>query len=327
MYAKCGELSKAYEVLQEASSSDVVSWSALISGCAQQGKGEEALKCFEQMQNKGFSPNSVTYSCVLKACGCIGALEKGEQIHQEIAQQGLLEKRMPIGNTAVDMYAKCGELSKAYEVLQEASSSDVVSWSALISGCAQQGKGEEALKCFEQMQNKGLSPNSVTYSCVLKACGCIGALEKGEQIHQEIAQQGLLEKNDLLFVAAVDMYAKCGELSKAYEVLQEASSSDVVSWSALISGCAQQGKGEEALKCFEQMQNKGLSPNSVTYSCVLKACGCIGALEKGEQIHQEIAQQGLLEKRYHPWQCTCEYVWKMWEYYDGREGVCRFATT
>ncbi|KAH7281932.1 hypothetical protein KP509_35G004200 [Ceratopteris richardii] len=169
------------------------------------------------------------------------AADKGEQIHKEVANRGLLEDDL-LFVVAVDMYAKCGELSKAYEVLQETSSSDVVSWSALISGCAQQGKGEEALKCFEQMQNKGLSPNSVTYSCVLKACGCIGALEKGEQIHQEIAQQGLLEKDIILGNALVNMYGKCGNIMMAEKVFVGLPLRDLVSWNAMLSVYVQHGE-------------------------------------------------------------------------------------
>ncbi|KAH7295758.1 hypothetical protein KP509_27G064300 [Ceratopteris richardii] len=296
MYAKCGALSKAQQVLDKLLVQDVVAWSALTAGYVEQGQYHEALECYEVMQKKGFFPSAVTFTCILRACGHLTAVAKGQEVHDKIAHKGLMGKDIMLDNGLISMYVKCGMLDKARQVLEEIPVRDVFSWSALIAGYTQQGFGDEALKCFELMQHEGLTPNAVTFTLLIRACGSIGAADKGEQIHKEVANRGLLEDDLLLVTALVDMYAKCGELSKAYEVLQEASSSDVVSWSALISGYAQQGKGEEALKCFEQMQNKGLSPNSVTYSCVLKACGCIGALEKGEQIHQEIAQQGLLEK-------------------------------
>ena len=49
----------------------------------------------------------------------------------------------------VDMYAKCGELGKAENVLEELSVRDVVSWNALISGYVQYQRGKDALKCLE----------------------------------------------------------------------------------------------------------------------------------------------------------------------------------
>eukprot|EP00250_Pteridium_aquilinum_P022500 c25392_g4_i4 orf=1-273(+) len=90
------------------------------------------------------------------------------------------------------------------------------------------------------------------------------------------------------------MYAKCGSLSKAQDVLEKLPSRDVVSWSALIAGYAQRGQGEHALNCYERMQREGILPDAVTYACILKACGSIGAAEKGEEIHTEVHRQGLL---------------------------------
>eukprot|EP00250_Pteridium_aquilinum_P032310 c45494_g1_i1 orf=3-221(+) len=72
------------------------------------------------------------------------------------------------------MYAKCGAFRKAEQVLKELPFRNVFSWSALISGYADQGLGEQALKCFELMQHEGVPPNRVTFLCLLKACGSIG---------------------------------------------------------------------------------------------------------------------------------------------------------
>eukprot|EP00250_Pteridium_aquilinum_P017796 c23789_g11_i1 orf=2-280(+) len=92
------------------------------------------------------------------------------------------------------------------------------------------------------------------------------------------------------------MYAKCGALSKATQVLQELSFRNVSTWNALMTGYAQQGKGEHALNCFERMQHEGLSPNAMTFACILKACGNSKAVERGKEIHAEIMKEGLLGK-------------------------------
>eukprot|EP00250_Pteridium_aquilinum_P017798 c23789_g11_i3 orf=87-371(+) len=94
----------------------------------------------------------------------------------------------------------------------------------------------------------------------------------------------------------MDMYAKCGVLAKAAQALEELHSQDVVPWNALMTGYAQQGKGEHALNCFERMQHEGLSPNAMTFACILKACGNSKAVERGKEIHAEIMKEGLLGK-------------------------------
>ncbi|KAH7427133.1 hypothetical protein KP509_10G031500 [Ceratopteris richardii] len=295
MYAKCGALSKAHGVLEKLSFRDVVCWSALISGYTQNGQGEQALYCFECMLREGILPNAVTYTCVLKACALTGALDKGKHIHFEIINQGLLYNNVELGNALVDMYAKCGALANARDVLEKLSARNVITWNALISGYLQANECELALRCFECMQQEGVLPDAVTYISILRASAALGALHKGIQIHKEVIQQGLLQDNVMIGTALVDMYAKCGVLSMAHDVIEQLPSRNVVTWSALIAGYADTLQGDEALNCFERMLYEGIFPNAVTYACALKACTAIGALEKGKELHDQILKQGLLQ--------------------------------
>ncbi|KAH7307843.1 hypothetical protein KP509_22G079900 [Ceratopteris richardii] len=294
MYAKCGLLTKAKEILNTYPSRDVLSWTALISGYAQKGLGKDALDYFEKMQGAGLSPDAVTFACILKACGSIGAADKGERIHDEIAYQGLLESDVVLGTALVDMYAKCGALGKAQQVFQKLFSRNVITWSALITGYCQHGEGAKAFECYEQMQCENLFPDAKTYACILKACGDIRELDKGEKIHDEILRQGLLDNDIVLGTALVYMYAQCGVLIKAQETFNRLPYRDVTSWSALIEGYTQHGQCEKAMEYFEQMRAEGISPNVVTFTSMLKACAAVGAIAKGEKIHDEISKEGLL---------------------------------
>ena len=289
MYSRYSALQEARKVFDTLENRNWFSWCALIAGYAQHGHGEKALEYFDKMQHEGLSPNEVTLLCSLKACSSIGAIDKGIEMHTQIVREGLHEKYSSIANALVDMYAKCGLLCEAQHVLQGLSSRDTISWSALITGYAQEGHGHEALNCFEGMQNEGLSPNAITFICLLKACGSIGAIDKGKQIHAEIKMKGLLLKKDVaLGTALVDMYAKCGALAQAQQVLEELPIRNTLSWSALIAGYAQQGQGYEALKCFHRMQSDGISPDNITFLCVLSACGRAGLLHEAKTLLGEM---------------------------------------
>ncbi|KAI5065733.1 hypothetical protein GOP47_0020428 [Adiantum capillus-veneris] len=294
MYAKCGELEKAKMLLDTHPSKDVITWTALIGGYAVAGRGQNALECLELMKHQGVLPNAVTYICLLKACATTRDVDKGKQMHNEISRQGLIENNSALGNALVDMYAKCGAIAEARQVLEELPSRDVVSWSALIAGYAQEGQAEQAFNCLEQMQHEGILPNAVTYICTLKACTTTRAAERGKQIHDEIARQGLLRNNILLGNALVDMYAKCGNVSEARRVLEELPARDVVSWNGLIAGYAHAGEVEQALNCLKQMQHEGIFPDAVTYVCALKACATKKDTNRGRQIEEETTRKGLL---------------------------------
>ncbi|KAH7439192.1 hypothetical protein KP509_04G048900 [Ceratopteris richardii] len=295
MYAKCGAVSKAEQVFNDLPSCDMVCWNALITGYVQHGQPKQALHCFEEMQNKGLVPNELTFTFALKACGMLGAADKGEEIHEIIAKQGLLDHDIVLGTVLVDMYAKCGALTKARCVLDDLSSKSNLPWNALIGGYVQYGLATEALNCIAEMQQEGLSPDPITFSFALKASAALGALDKGIKFHDEISKQGMLGSNIQLDNALVDMYAKCGALIQAQEVLEKLPIRDSVSWSAVIAGFVDQGQGEQALHLFDQMRHDGLLPDSVIFSCILKACGNMGAISRGEQIHDEICKLGLLK--------------------------------
>lgn len=295
MYAKQGLLAKAQEVFNKILVRNTVSWTALITGYAEQGHGEGAFRCYKQMQQEGIPPDATTLVCCLKACSSIHLINNGREVHAEIARLGLIGKDLTLANSVVDMYIKCGLLAQAQEIFDQLPARNVASWTSLIAGYAENGFGEEAIESFEYMLSDGVSPNIVSLLCSLKACASIGAVAKGQEVHEEIARKGFYA--DLIVGnALVDMYAKCGSLSKSRDVFDGLLGRDVVSWNALISGYAEHDDGEEALKCFKEMQLQGVSPDAVSFVCTLKACASIGAEDRGQEIHGEIARKGFLER-------------------------------
>lgn len=293
MYAKCGFLSKAQEVFDNLHARNVVAWNAIILGYIDHNHYEQALVCFDRMQHESIEPNPVTLVCCLKACSNIKAIEKGQVIHAEINRKGLLERNVFIGSTLIDMYVKCGSLEKAEEVFDKLHDRNEVCWNALITGYVESGCGANALNCFQQMQHEGIVPDAVTFICTLKACGSIVIENTGRQLHARIAIEDSLKHHLLIGNTLLDMYAKCGSLTEAQEVFDKLPAHDIVSWTALLAGYAEHGRGEEALDTFENMQCRGVSPCAITLVYSLKACSSIRASDKGIAIHAKIVKLGL----------------------------------
>ena len=84
------------------------------------------------MKEGGISPDVITFTCILKACGIAGSLSCGKHIHDEIMNGGYWGKDVMLGNALIDMYAKCDNLSKAREVLHERPIRNVVSWNGMV---------------------------------------------------------------------------------------------------------------------------------------------------------------------------------------------------
>lgn len=296
MYTKCASLEKAYEVFNALPVRNVVTWTTLITGYVEHGHGKEAIELFHQMHAEGVSPNPVTFVCVLKACSLTGDRDKGQETHVELERLGLLDSNPFVASALVDMYAKCGSLMKARQVFDGLSSRNAVCWTALLAGYTEQNCCQEAVQLFKQMQTEGVYPDLTTLVCALKACGRAGSRGEGLKIHAHLDGQGLLQKDLFVCSTLVDMYAKCGSITKARIVFDRLQVRSLVSWNALIAGYVEAQQGEEALKCFQQMQLENVTPSAVTFICTLQACASIGATDKGEEIHGEIERRGLLAR-------------------------------
>ncbi len=99
------------------------------------------------MQQEGVQPNSVTFVGELKACASVVPIEEGRCVHQRILQSGL-ESNVFVGNTLVDVYAKCGSMKDAGCVFDKMPSRNVVTWTTMILGHVQCGQGQKALDLF-----------------------------------------------------------------------------------------------------------------------------------------------------------------------------------
>eukprot|EP01018_Ginkgo_biloba_P002434 Gb_04611 [translate_table: standard] len=321
MYAKCGSLVDAREVFNQMPERDVFSWTVMIAANTRHGFAEEALRLFNRMQREGIQPNQFTFASVLPACGNLVDLKKGMEIHEDIIRSGY-QLDVFVGNTLVDMYAKCRSIDIARDVFDKMHGRDVVSWTTMIAGYAQNGHGEESLKLFQQMQLAGVKPNLKTFASVLSACADLGNLGPGMELHVDIIRRGV-QTNVFVESALLDMYAKCGSIESARELfdkmphrnaiawtamiagysqkgnVEEALNlfrkmpeRNIISWTAMIAGCAQNGHGVEALELFRQMQLENLKPDSKTLASVLPACANLTALEQGMEIHERLIRSG-----------------------------------
>ncbi|XP_057826251.2 pentatricopeptide repeat-containing protein At3g26782, mitochondrial [Cryptomeria japonica] len=318
MYAKCHKLEIARKLFDKIPRRDVVTWTLIIAGYAQNGREMEALKLFQQMRLEGLNLNPTTFAVVLPACANLAALEKGMEIHKEIIRCGF-HSDVFVQSALINMYAKCcdlekarsffdkmsvrdtvswtamivgytqnGHMDEAMKLFQKMSERSIVSWTAMIAGYAQNGSSVEALKLFQEMKSAGVMLDSKTFASVLPACGNMVALGKGIEIHEEIIRNGF--QSDVSVVnALIDMYAKCGNLGKAQKLFDEMNERTVISWTAMIAGYAMHGHGREALKLFKKMEDSGIRPNQVTFVCVLSACCHAGLAEEGIQYFNKMS--------------------------------------
>ncbi|PHT30819.1 hypothetical protein CQW23_27156 [Capsicum baccatum] len=317
-YMHNGMIEEAEELFKQMPTRNVASWAAMISGLMHNAQSVESLELMAQMHRLGNIPSDSSFTSALLACANIGDIEVGRQIHSLSFKAGC-QYNPYVGNGLITMYAKCKNLEDdaealgltrsdiicspsipaghsynfrledAVRVFQQMHNRDVVSWTAVISAYVQGGRGEIALELFLDMFYHGIKPNELTVTSLLSATGSLGAKKLGQQLHVLTFKLGM---DSQLFIgnALSAMYFKCGSLD-GIQVFDEMLERDIVTWNALLTGCAQNGLGKEAVSYFEKLTAEGFVPNQITFLELLCACGHAGLVDEGLAYFNSMRQK------------------------------------
>ncbi|CAM8916124.1 unnamed protein product [Rhodiola kirilowii] len=235
--AKCGDVGFARQVFDTMKSRDLFAWNAMMAGYVHCGKSKEALNLFHLMQMEGVRVNEVSIVSVLTACSLIGALEQGRWAHMYIERNGL-RLTLTLGTALIDMYAKCGNMSKAMKVFWGMREKNVYTWSSAMSGLAMNGSGEECLELFSLMIQDGTLPNEVTFIAVLRACSVIGLVDIGRTHFESMRKIYHLQPRLEHYGCMVDLFGRAGRLNEAVDFIYSMPvKPHAVAWSALLNAC------------------------------------------------------------------------------------------
>lgn len=278
MYGKCGCLEDALIVFDRMHHLDTVSFTAIIDVCAQNGHCKEALDLLNEMQLRGFKPDTVTFICALDACN---KMDEGKAMQVATVVSGC-ELDVMVGTSLINMFGRCNEPHEARAVFNRMPIRNVVSWNSMVSVYGYNGYTREALEFFNHMQPEGFRPDKITLISALKACVSLAAVHEGRRIHAAVVDCGHEEEVEV-GTALIDMYGKCGSLDDAKCIFSKMPQKDSITWSVLIAVSAQNGYAKEALEVFDMMQNEGIKPDKITFINVLNACSHAGQVDNGRE--------------------------------------------
>uniref|UniRef100_A0A5K1AI81 Pentacotripeptide-repeat region of PRORP domain-containing protein n=2 Tax=Nymphaea colorata TaxID=210225 RepID=A0A5K1AI81_9MAGN len=292
-FVKSNNLDTARMIFDQMANPSLTSWNTIVAGYCQQANDKEALTLFRQMQFSGIRPDRTTIAVILSSCAGLGLLHFGRQVHAA-SIKAILHLDVFVGSGLVDMYSKCKQINQAKLVFVKMTERDVVGWNSMICGLSLHALHGEAYMVFMQMLEDGTHPTQFSYASVLSSCARLSSLAQGKQVHSRIIKDGF--DNDIFVGSSlIDMYAKSGSIEDAYGCFLIMPERNIVSWNEMISGFAQSGHGNEAIKLFEQMLKSDEKPDSITFVSVLSACSHCGMVEEAIQyLHSMEEDYGLV---------------------------------
>lgn len=250
-YVKAGDLAHAQELFDAMPMRNVVSWTTLIGAYAQMKRPQEAVEVFRRMQlEDGIEPDAVALLSVLAACGDLGAVNLGKWVHRFVVRRGLCQK-IPLMNSIIDMYLKCGCIEKAVEVFEGMDEKSIVTWTSLIAGFALHGLGMKAVEMFRRMERENVVPSDVTFLAILSACSHVGLTDLGLWYFNTMVSQYRIKPRIEHYGCMVDLLGRAGCLKEAQDLVQDMPfKANAAIWGALLAAARTHGDaglGEQAL--------------------------------------------------------------------------------
>ncbi|MCO5613447.1 hypothetical protein L7F22_067723, partial [Adiantum nelumboides] len=293
-YGKCGAIVEAEHVFLSILPYDEISWSMIISAHVKSGQGEKALWLYREALKNMIAPGPLMYIVAFQACSALAekveqasnaistkkaALEIGRALHADADKKGYASE-IPVGNTLIRMYGKCGAVEDAENAFNALCQHDMVSFSSLFFVFFKHNEEDKAFSLCSQLLNQNPTLNSVTNICILQTAGTMGNLKMVHYLQYGVICAGL--EGDLNLAATLmHSYGNCGCMKDVEEFLLELPRPHMSSWNACISGHAGEGSLLATMSSFNQLKLAGVKPDRVTLLSVISCCSHAGVIVEG----------------------------------------------
>ncbi|KNA06530.1 hypothetical protein SOVF_180260 [Spinacia oleracea] len=301
-YCVSGDLESAlglFEKLAELElSPNKSTFSVLIDGCCINGNMEKASELYDQMTEKGIKPSGFNVNSLIKGFLKARLFEKAYEMFNKAAESGLVDDSSL--NSLLSCLCKDGNMDEAQKfwgmALQCGIEPNLQNYNNLILGYCRKGNVAMAHGMYVQMIAKGLNPNVVTFTILMNGHIKKGEVGKALKMFDEMLQKGIkctdhayntiiggLCKNGQRIDCTDDTYnsiivglCKNGQTSRARKILEDFIKIDkfvpsCLTYNSIVGGLINEGDLDSALSVYNEMGEKGVSPDLCTYTIFIDA--------------------------------------------------------
>ncbi|KAL1059809.1 hypothetical protein V6Z11_1Z004700 [Gossypium hirsutum] len=200
----------------------------------------------------------------LQNCAKHRSIVSTKQLHAHFIRLGVTQF-LALSNTLLNVYGKCSLLQDALQLFERNATK------------RPSNLPDKTLSMFPAMFSLDrLLPDDFVFASLVKACGSLGAIKQGKQVHGNFLVSPYFD-DDVVKSSLVDMYAKCGLPDDSRLVFDSIKLKNMASWTAIIYGYARKGRKEEALELFLRVPLKNLFAWTALISGLIQSANGVDA--------------------------------------------------
>ncbi|KAD2806078.1 hypothetical protein E3N88_39455 [Mikania micrantha] len=234
-----------------------------------------ALEIFNSVKNKdGFNHNLTTYKCMIENLANHGQFEAMEAVFTQMrsdVDNSLLEGAYL---SAMKSYGRSGKIQEAINVFERmdfySCEPGVHSYNSIMNILVEYGYFDQAHKVYMRMKDKGIVPDVCTFTIRIKSF----CRRKRSFAALRLLKNMFCELNSIAYCTVIGGFYEEGNQNDAYklfdEMLERSIFPNVVTFNKLIHTLCKKGDVQESERLFGKVLKRGISPNVFTFNIFIK---------------------------------------------------------
>ncbi|CAH9083461.1 unnamed protein product [Cuscuta europaea] len=258
-----------------------------------------AAGLFDEMRQRGLSPDKYTYSTLITHFGKEGLFDDALSWLQKMEHDHVTGDLVLYSNL-MELSRKLSDYPKAISIFSKLKSSgitpDLVAYNTMINVFGKARLFREASLLLNEMMSNGITPDTVSYSTLMSI------YMENRKVLEALSVFSEMKKAN----CPLDL-TTCNIMIDVYGQLDMAKEADSLFWSMRKIGIAPNvityntllrvyGDAElfgEAIHLFRLMQKKNIHQNVVTYNTMIKIYGKTREHEKANNLVKEMETKGI----------------------------------
>ena len=292
MFAKAGSLSKACSVLdmmdkQRDIVPDIYLFRDMLRIYQRCGMLDKLAGVYYSLMKNGVTWDQEMYNCVINCCAHALPVDELSRIFDEMLQRGFSPNTITV-NVMLNVYGKSKLFIKAkrlFWMAQKRGLVDVISYNTIIAAYGQSKKLKNMSSTVRKMQFNGFSVSLEAYNCMLDAYGKDKQMEIFRSVLQRMKESNCASDH-YTYNIMINIYGEQGWIAEVTGVLSELKERglglDLCSYNTLIKAYGIAGMVEDAVHLVKEMRENGIEPDKITY------INLITALQKNDKFLEAV---------------------------------------
>ncbi|CAH9129576.1 unnamed protein product [Cuscuta epithymum] len=273
-----------------------------LSDCIEKKQWFQAVQVFEMLrEQKFYQPKEGSYMRLLVLLGKCGQPSQAQKLFNTMIEEGL-EPTTELYTALLAAYSRSNLIEKALAVLHEMTklplcAPDVHTYSILIKACVDGSRFDLLEPLYQEMDERSISPNTVTQNIVLSGYGKAGKYEEMEKVLLNMLESDSCTPDVWTMNTILSLFGNKGQIEtmeKWYEKFRDFGIEPETRTFNILIGCYGKKKMYDKMSTvMEYMRRLSFPWTTSTYNNVIEAFSDVGDATHMEYTFDQMRGEGM----------------------------------